>query len=81
MPDASAFQTPTAPMSAKLLLRYKVTALVPGKHELSTETFLYCPDRRTQLKMSAYWLTIRTGSGLIRKRTLKAVKSSIEGLK
>lgn len=80
VPDASAFQTPAAPGSAKLLLRYKVTELAPGKHELSTETFIYCPDRRTQLKMLAYWLIIRAGSGWIRKRTLKAVRANIEGL-
>lgn len=79
VPDASAFQTPAAPGSAKLLLRYKLTTLAPGQHELSTETFISCPERRTQLKMSAYWLLIRAGSGVIRKRTLKAVKSNIEG--
>ena len=50
----------------------------PGQHELSTETFVYCPDRSTRLRMTAYWLVIRAGSGWIRKRTLEAVKANIE---
>ncbi|MCK6906072.1 hypothetical protein [Enterobacter pseudoroggenkampii] len=79
-PDAIAFQSPAAPGSAKLLLRYQVTELAPGQHELCTETFVYCPDKRTHLKMVAYWLAIRAGSGWIRRKTLKAVKSNIEGL-
>lgn len=79
-PDARAFQSPAAPGSATLLLRYQVTELAPGQHELCTETFVYCPDKHTQLKMAAYWLAIRAGSGWIRKRTLKAVKLNIEGL-
>ncbi|UNC51210.1 hypothetical protein [Enterobacter huaxiensis] len=78
VPDASAFQTPAAPGSAKLLLRYRITELVPGQHELCTETFVNCPDRSTRLRMTAYWLVIRAGSGWIRKRTLKAVRENIE---
>lgn len=80
-PDAIAFQAPSAPGSAKLLLRYQVAELAPGQHELCTETFVYCPDKRTQLKMAAYWLAIRAGSGWIRKRTLQAVRSHVENLK
>ena len=80
VPDVSAFQTSVTPGSATLLLRYQVTERAPGQHELSTETFVYCPDRSTLLKMTAYWLVIRAVSGWIRKRTLKAVKSNIEGL-
>ncbi|HDR2707549.1 TPA: hypothetical protein QCJ50_001825 [Enterobacter mori] len=78
VPDASAFQTPAAPGSAKLLLRYRITELALGQHELCTETFVYCPDRSTRLRMTAYWLVIRAGSGWIRKRTLKAVRENIE---
>jgi len=68
---------PGAAGSAKLLLRYRVTEIKQGQHELRTETFIYCPDRATKLKMTAYWLAIRAGSGWIRKRTLMAVQSSI----
>ncbi|MBP2198724.1 hypothetical protein [Pantoea cypripedii] len=77
VPDTDAYLAPVMPGSAKLLLRYRVTKVKEGQHELQTETFIYCPDRATQLKMTAYWLAIRAGSGWIRKRTLMAVKSVI----
>ena len=53
VPDVSAFQTSVTPGSATLLLRYQVTELAPGQHELNTETFVYCPDRSTRLRMAA----------------------------
>ncbi|WP_312415745.1 hypothetical protein [Pseudescherichia sp.] len=77
VPDTDAYMAPVAAGSAKLLLRYRVTEIKQGQHELRTETFIYCPDRATKLKMTAYWLAIRAGSGWIRKRTLMAVQSSI----
>ena len=80
VPDVSAFQTSVTPGSATLLLRYQVTELAPGQHELNTETFVYCPDRSTRLRMAAYWLIIRAGRGWIRRRTLKAVRLNIEKL-
>ncbi|HEJ7645718.1 hypothetical protein QRD21_24530 [Klebsiella michiganensis] len=77
VPDANDYQTSAMAGSAKLLLRYRVAELKKGQYELCTETFIYCPDRITQLKMAAYWLAIRAGSGWIRKRTLKAVQSNL----
>lgn len=77
VPDTDAYLEPVMPGSAKLLLRYRVKKVKEGQYELQTETFVYCPDRATQLKMTAYWLAIRAGSGWIRKRTLRAVKSGI----
>ena len=77
VPDTDVYLAPVAPGSAKLLLRYRVTEIREGQHELQTETFVYCPDRATQLKMTAYWLAIRAGSGWIRRRTLMAVQASI----
>jgi len=78
VPDASAYQLPTRPGGAKLLLRYQVKPLVENEYELLTETFIHCPDRASHLKMAVYWLAIRAGSGLIRKRMLEAVKSSLD---
>ncbi|ORM61824.1 hypothetical protein PRCB_00110 [Pantoea rodasii] len=77
VPDANAYMAASAPGSAKLLLRYQVAERMEGQYELCTETFIYCPDRATHLKMAAYWLAIRAGSGWIRKRTLRAVQSNI----
>ncbi|MFO6300422.1 hypothetical protein [Rahnella selenatireducens] len=75
--DTEAYLKPVMRGSAKLLMRYRVKKVNEGQYELQTETFVYCPDRATQLKMAAYWLAIRAGSGWIRKRTLIAVKSVI----
>lgn len=77
VPDANAYLAAVPPGSAKLLLRYRVAELKEAQYELCTETFIYCPDKITQMKMAAYWLAIRAGSGWIRKRTLKAVQSKI----
>lgn len=77
MLDTEAYLKPVMRGSAKLLMRYRVKKVNEGQYELQTETFVYCPDRDTQLKMAAYWLAIRAGSGWIRKRTLIAVKSVI----
>lgn len=77
VPDANAYQEPVKSGSAKLLLRYQLKETNKGQYELSTETYIYCPDRATELKMIAYWLAIRAGSGLIRKRTLMAVHSRL----
>lgn len=74
VPDASAYLTAVAPGSAKLLLRYRVKTLSEGQHELCTETFVFSPDRATQVKMAAYWLAIRAGSGWIRRRMLRAIQ-------
>ncbi len=78
VPDSRAYAAPLAPGNAKLLLRYQVRQLAADKYELCTETFIYCPDRATRLKMAAYWLAIRAGSGWIRQRTLSAVKRALE---
>lgn len=80
MPDIHAFQSAAAPGCATLLMRYRVTALKTDHYALCTETFIHCPDSITQLKMSAYWLAIRLGSGWIRKRMLRSVQSTIQGV-
>ncbi|MGB3256261.1 hypothetical protein [Buttiauxella gaviniae] len=78
VPDVRAYCAALRPGNAKLLLRYQVQQLNTNEYALCTETFIYCPDRATQLKMAGYWLAIRLGSGLIRQRTLTAVKHELE---
>ncbi|EKY3117424.1 hypothetical protein SMY46_000853 [Cronobacter turicensis] len=78
VPDVAAYEMPVKAGSAKLLLRYRVRPLAERAHELSTETFIYCPDGPTRRKMALYWLAIRAGSGLIRQRTLKSVQLKLE---
>lgn len=78
VPDSQAYAAPLPSGNAKLLLRYQVRLLAGDRYELCTETFIHCPDRVTRLKMTGYWLAIRAGSGWIRRRTLKAVKHTLE---
>jgi len=78
VPDINAYCAALRAGSAKLLLRYQVQQLATDEYTLCTETFIYCSDRTTQLKMAGYWLAIRAGSGWIRRRTLKAVKRELE---
>lgn len=78
VPDLDTYCAALLPGRAKLLLRYQVQPLAPDKHLLCTETFIHCSDRATEIKMAAYWLAIRVGSGWIRKRTLQAVKLKLE---
>ncbi|MEQ9918628.1 hypothetical protein ABRQ01_18355 [Pectobacterium aroidearum] len=78
VPDISAYCAALQTGNAKLLMRYQVQQFAPDEYTLCTETFIYCPDRTTQLKMAGYWLAIRVGSGWIRQRILKAVKLELE---
>ncbi len=76
--DAEEYQQPARPGAAKLLLRYQVNIINDSQSELITETFIHCPDKASHFKMATYWLAIRAGSGLIRRRTLSAVKRELE---
>lgn len=49
-----------------------------GQTLLTTETRVFCPDRRSLLLFSVYWWVIRAPSGLIRRRMLAAIKSKAE---
>jgi uncharacterized membrane protein YfbV (UPF0208 family) len=77
VPDRHAYGAALPSGNAKLLLRYQVRPLGSDEYDLCTETFIYCPDNATRLKMAAYWLAIRAGSGWIRRRMLKAVKRAL----
>lgn len=76
--DAEEYQQPARQGAAKLLLRYQVNIINDNQSELITETFIHCPDKITHCKMAAYWLAIRAGSGLIRRRMLGAIKHELE---
>lgn len=49
VPDAHAWAAPLPPGNAKLLLRYQLPPLATDQYTLCTETFIYCPDKATQL--------------------------------
>lgn len=72
--DADAFRTFDRPGIAKLLLGFRCRPQTGGGCLLETETRVYCPDRRSLLLFAPYWLAIRPASGLLRHRTLRAIK-------
>ncbi len=80
VPDRQAYDAVLPPGHAKLLLRYRVTPLGGSDYELCTETYIDCADRAARVKMTAYWLAIRLGSGWIRLRTLKAVQRELQNM-
>ena len=45
---------------------------------LTTETRIYCPDRYSRAMFFPYWLIIRPVSGLLRRRTLAAIRRLAE---
>jgi hypothetical protein len=77
LPDAAAFLAFAAPGTAKLVIGF-LAEPQGDQTRLVTETRVYCPDRRSKLLFTPYWLVIRLGSGLIRRRFLQAVKRAME---
>jgi hypothetical protein len=75
--DADAFARFAEAGTPKLVIGYRVAAS-PGGTLLTTETRVFCPDRHSLLRFLPYWLLIRIPSGLIRRRTLRAIKAAVE---
>lgn len=66
------------PGSAKLALNFAVGLDGDGKTILSTETRIACADAAARRRFAPYWYLIRPVSGLIRRRTLNAIRRSSE---
>jgi hypothetical protein len=77
LPDAAAFTAFAEPGTAKLVIGFRAEPH-GDRTRLVTETRVYCPDRRSRLLFTPYWLVIRLASSLIRRRFLQRVKRSIE---
>ena len=77
--DAEAFACFAEPGTPKLVIGYRATPDPLGTL-LTTETRVFCPDRASRLKFAPYWMLIRLPSGLIRRRTLRAIKAAAERL-
>jgi hypothetical protein len=45
---------------------------------LTTETRVFCPDPYSLVRFAPYWVLIRIPSGLIRRRTLRAIRTAVE---
>ncbi|WP_455815221.1 hypothetical protein [Pseudomonas graminis] len=74
--DAADFERLQNGGVARLVLHFHLLPEGEG-WRLCTETFIGCPDTRTRLKLLPYWLLIRAASGLIRRRTLAAIRRQV----
>ncbi|MEP2783203.1 MAG: hypothetical protein ABJO67_21430 [Pseudoruegeria sp.] len=79
--DVSEFCDHSDTTQAKLVLRFLVTGTDGPNHQLVTETFIYCPTRRTKLFFTPYWFAIRLMSGWLRKRTLTSIRKTLTASK
>lgn len=77
IPDADAFARFAEPGTPKLVIAFRA-APDPLGTLLTTETRVFCPDRSSLLRFAPYWMLIRIPSGLIRRRTLRAIKAAAE---
>ena len=75
--DADAFARFAEPGTPKLVIGFYATPDPLGTL-LTTETRVFCPDRHSLLRFAPYWMLIRVPSGLIRRRTLRAIKAAAE---
>jgi hypothetical protein len=73
VPDARAFREFAVPGRAKGALNIRLAPLDGGRTLLSTETRVWCSDRRARLLFATYWTLIRIPSGLIREDMLRAI--------
>jgi len=65
------------PGTPKLVIGFLATPDPVGTL-LTTETRIFCPDLHSTVKFAAYWMLIRAPSGLIRRRSLRAIKALAE---
>jgi hypothetical protein len=65
------------PKTAKLVIGFSAEQIGEATR-LTTETRVYCPDRYSLIMFTPYWLVIRPISGLLRRRTLDAIRRIAE---
>lgn len=78
-PDVSAATFRTGPPAGRALAgwSFSVRAGSDGRTELCTETRVWCaPDARRRFRL--YWLFVRSGSGLVRRSMLRAIRRHAE---
>lgn len=75
--DAHEFVAENPPNCAKSAMNFSLSE-VAGGWRLQTETRIVTPDRATRRKFGVYWRLIATGSALIRRLWLRAVRRRAE---
>jgi hypothetical protein len=76
-PDAAHFAAFSEPGVPKLVTNFRTHP--EGEVTcLSTETRVFCPDKRSRILFTPYWIAIRLISGSMRRRFLATVKRLVE---
>lgn len=73
VPDGAAFKSFNQAGVPKLVMSFQARRLDEGLTRLVTETRVHCPDAQAKRAFTPYWLVIRAGSGLIRRRMLSTI--------
>ena len=73
VPDADAFRAFAKPGRAKGAMSVRIEPMDDGRSLLSTETRVWCSDRRARVMFAAYWTLIRIPSSFIRNDMLRAI--------
>lgn len=76
--DGESFRRFAEPGTARLILHFSCErGEYEGEVRVHTETRVHCPDRRSRLLFTPYWLAIRPVSGLIRRRLLRDIQRRV----
>nr|WP_249199846.1 hypothetical protein [Gluconobacter sp. Dm-62] len=63
---------------ATLILSFTTAPATQGRTRLVTQTHVLCPTRHVRRRFLPYWVVIRLGSGLLRRRMLSQIKAQCE---
>lgn len=73
IPDGAVFKSFNEAGVPKLVMSFETRGLDEGLTRLVTETRVHCPEAQAKRAFTPYWLVIRAGSGLIRRRMLSTI--------
>ncbi|MHA3057454.1 hypothetical protein [Acinetobacter sp. ANC 4641] len=75
--DSTSFLAFDQPECAKLVLYFSVEQLDETHSRVTTETRVFCLDKKALSKFRLYWYLIRPVSGLIRRRILSQIQKNV----
>ena len=78
--DKEHFIKETDPWTQKVTWNFRFEKIEKGKIRMSTETRIFCLNKKAKKTFSIYWFFIRPFSGFIRKRMLAIIKNKVENI-
>lgn len=72
------FQSKTCNYNAKVVWSFSFDDEGNGKTKITTETRIFCLNKKTKILFSIYWFFIKPFSGLIRSEMLTLIKKEVE---